>query len=253
MVALEAKYHTKCLLALYNRARKVQVEQQGAYSEDDEISGIVFAELVMYVEEVRLEASTAPVFKLADMAQLYMSRMQQFGLTSDKRMHTTPLKQRLLAHFPAMRAQSKGRDIMLVFDENIGAALGKACEQDSDSDAIHLACAALFNLGLSISYDRVLHLSAEMGNHVCQRFHVEQVVCPPMLKGKQLLWIILTITPVLLLPTIPSMELEFPCYSIPLVLMKGCKMPQSSLEMLAQEMLVICHISILMCHLLHAV
>ena len=46
MVALEVKYHTKCLLALYNRARKVQVEQQGAYSEDDEISGIVFAELV---------------------------------------------------------------------------------------------------------------------------------------------------------------------------------------------------------------
>ena len=89
MVALEAKYHTKCLLALYNRARKVQVEQQGAYSEDDEISGIVFAELVMYVEEVRLEASTAPVFELTDMAQLYMSRMQQFGLTSDKRIHTT--------------------------------------------------------------------------------------------------------------------------------------------------------------------
>ena len=41
----------------------------------------------------------------------------------------------------------------------------------------------LFNLGLSISYDRVLRLSTEMGNRVCQRFHVEQVVCPPMLKG----------------------------------------------------------------------
>ena len=89
MVALEAKYHTKCLLALYNRARKVQVEQQGAYSEDDEISGIVFAELVMYIEEVRLEASTAPVFELADMAQLYMSRMQQFGLTSEKDAHNS--------------------------------------------------------------------------------------------------------------------------------------------------------------------
>ena len=182
---------------------------------------------------------------------------------------------------------------MLVFDEDIGAALGKACEQDSDSDAVHLARAAqivrqhifssnpftgsfeencqekyvrhqllalvsmvlegpsikdqigecskpaslsiaqmmkyncvkhrrkqadtspsvrhssaletplpiyvglmlhaqtrkrelvdkMFNLGLSISNDRVLRLSAEMGNRVCQRFHVEQVVCPPMLKG----------------------------------------------------------------------
>ena len=212
---------------------------------------------------------------------------------SDKRMHTTRLKQRLLAHFPAMRAQSKGRDIMLVFDEDIGSALGKACEQDSDSDAVHLTRAAqivrqhifssnpftgsfeencqeksvphqllvlvsmvlegpsikdqigecstpaslsiaqmmkyncvkhrrkqadtspsvqhssaletplpiyiglmlhaqtrkrelvdkMFNLGLSISYDCVLRLSVEMGNGVCQRFHLEQVVCPPMLKG----------------------------------------------------------------------
>ena len=293
MVALEAKYHTKCLLALYNHARKVQTELQGAGSEDTEISGIVFAELVMYMEEARLEASTAPVFKLADMAQLYMSRMEQFGVVSDKRMHTTRLKQRLLANFPDLRAQSKGRDVILAFDKDIGAALGKACKQDSDSDAVHLARAAqivrrhmfdpkpftgsfeencqeksvphlllalvsmvlegpsikdqirecstpaalsiaqilkynsvkhmrkqadtssfvrhssaqetplpiyiglmlhaqtrkrnlvdkLFNLGLSISYDRVLCLSAEMGNSVCQHFHMEQVVCPPMLKS----------------------------------------------------------------------
>ena len=52
-----------------------------------------------------------------------MSRMQQFGVMSDKRKHTTRLKQRLLAHFPDMRAQSKGRDVMLVFDKDIGAAL----------------------------------------------------------------------------------------------------------------------------------
>ena len=41
----------------------------------------------------------------------------------------------------------------------------------------------LFNLGLSISYDRVLRLSAEMGNSVCQRFHMQQVVCPPIMWG----------------------------------------------------------------------
>ena len=41
----------------------------------------------------------------------------------------------------------------------------------------------LFNLGLSISYDRVLRLSAEMGNSVCQRFHMEQVVCPPIMRA----------------------------------------------------------------------
>ncbi len=142
MVALEAKYHAMCLLALYNRARKVKTDAQQGTDREREISGIVIAELVMYIEETRLETSTAPVFKLADLAHLYRSRMEQLGVVSDTRVNTTRLKQRLLAHFPDLRAQSQGRDVLLVFDEDIGAALGKACEQDSDSDAVHLARAA---------------------------------------------------------------------------------------------------------------
>jgi len=122
MVALEAKYHTKCLLALYNRARKVKTDAQQETDREREISGIVFAELVMYIEETSLEASTAPVFKLADLAHLYMSRMEQFGVVNDARVNTARLKQRLLAHFPDLRAQNKGRDVLLVFDEDIGAA-----------------------------------------------------------------------------------------------------------------------------------
>ena len=61
---------------------------------------------------------------------------------SDKRIHTTRLKQRLFAHFPDLRAQSKGRDLVLAFVEDISLALGKACGEDSDSDAVHLARAA---------------------------------------------------------------------------------------------------------------
>ena len=37
------------------------------------------------------------------------------------------------------------------------------------------------HLGLSVSYDRVFQLSTQMGNHICQQFHREQVVCPPQL------------------------------------------------------------------------
>ena len=48
----------------------------------------------MYIEESRFEASAAPVFKLADLARLYISRMEQFGVV-DKRVNTTRLKQRL--------------------------------------------------------------------------------------------------------------------------------------------------------------
>ena len=40
----------------------------------------------------------------------------------------------------------------------------------------------LYGLGLSISYDRVLSLSTELGNMVCARFESENVVCPANLR-----------------------------------------------------------------------
>ena len=42
----------------------------------------------------------------------------------------------------------------------------------------------LSHLGLSIPYDRVLQLSAQVGNNVCQQFHREQVVCPPKMRDE---------------------------------------------------------------------
>ena len=41
----------------------------------------------------------------------------------------------------------------------------------------------LSGLGIGISYDRVLRISAEMGNGVCENFLQENVVCPPKLRG----------------------------------------------------------------------
>ena len=73
-------------------------------------------------------------------SQLYLSRMQQ--LWSLKKVNTTLLKQILLAHFPDMQAHSEGRDIMLVLMKMLVQALSWACEQDSDSGAVHLAQAA---------------------------------------------------------------------------------------------------------------
>ena len=46
---------------------------------------------------------------------------------------------RLLAQFLDMRAHTKARDALLVFGEEVGAALTKACELDSDNDVVHLA------------------------------------------------------------------------------------------------------------------
>ncbi|KAG0715643.1 hypothetical protein GWK47_011463 [Chionoecetes opilio] len=63
----------------------------------------------------------------------------------------------------------------------------------------------LFSLGMCVSYDRLLQLTADIANGVCQRFNMEEVVCPPKLrKDCSLLGlsIILTITPALRQPRI---------------------------------------------------
>lgn len=41
----------------------------------------------------------------------------------------------------------------------------------------------LFDLGLCISYDRVLDISTELGNKICHRYEEEKAVCSPQLRG----------------------------------------------------------------------
>ena len=40
---------------------------------------------------------------------------------------------------------------------------------------------SLFELGLCILYDRLLHYTSDIANGICQRFRLEDVVCPPNL------------------------------------------------------------------------
>ena len=40
----------------------------------------------------------------------------------------------------------------------------------------------LEHMGISISYDRVLSLSAQLGNSACSLYHQVQVVCPPKMR-----------------------------------------------------------------------
>ena len=40
----------------------------------------------------------------------------------------------------------------------------------------------LYELGLNISYDRVLEISTDLGNKICHHHMTEKVICPPKLK-----------------------------------------------------------------------
>ncbi|KAL5005325.1 hypothetical protein ScPMuIL_018781 [Solemya velum] len=259
----------------------------------DKIShGIALAELLTYIDEARTDEDVAPIFKLADLVKLYSSRLEQLGVDTQSRIHSTKLKERILNQFPDLKAYKEGRDVLLAFDKDFGPALKKACQNDDcDDDAICLARAAnivrrdmvdmqmnfngsfssdcqvksvpqslvalvsmiqdgsnirsqsgnvvtqttlsiaqlllfnrskrrrtgskavyhnktkepslpiylgltvhartrkrelietLFDLGLSVSYDRVMEISTSLGNSISEMYHRDQVVCPPNLRN----------------------------------------------------------------------
>ena len=140
MIALEAKYHRRCLVALYNRARAANSERIN--EAHDDLHGIAFAELVAFMVDFRAEEGVAPVFKLADLAHLYKTRLEQLSVATEGRVHTSRLKLRLLSVFPDLKAHVQGKKVVLAFDDDIGAALRKAQDHDCDHDAMHLARAA---------------------------------------------------------------------------------------------------------------
>ena len=292
LISQEAVYHSKCLVELYNKTRVFEVVQ----SRDEKVfQAIALAQLVEYIEETRTECvDNIPVFRLADLTQMYSTRLEQLGGDVARRINSTHLKDRVLANVPGLEAYKKGRDVMLAFNDDVGYALGNVLDQqDFDNDALVLLNAAkiirldimntktcftgsfdsscqrdsvpeslktlvgmilgapdiktqssnmveaqttlsisqlilfnatkrrrsadtlpslyhssdrepplpvylglmthaetrkrnlvdeLYTLGLSISYDRVLAISTEVGNKVCARYESEGVVCPPTLK-----------------------------------------------------------------------
>lgn len=137
MVAADAKYHTKCLVSLYNRARQLKSPKDTAYRS---IEGVAFAELIAYIDDCK-DCEEFTVLKLADLARIYSAKLEELG-AEPGRINTSRLKERLLAAFPDIKALPQGRDILLAFNQEIGDVLKRASEDDCDTEACHLAKAA---------------------------------------------------------------------------------------------------------------
>lgn len=140
MVAIDAQYHTKCLAKLYKSAQQLKKDTPGSVRESS-LYGIAFAELISHIETFRDSTETSPVFSMTELRSLYSRRLEKLGIKSPQ-IHTTRLKNRILAAVPDLRAHSQGRDVLLAFDKDIGAALKQVCNQDFDSEALILAKAA---------------------------------------------------------------------------------------------------------------
>jgi hypothetical protein len=157
LVAQDGKYHAPCIVKLYNAAsRKTAVDRQR--NTDGVSHGIALAELLGYIEDTKMvEQSVAPIFKLSDLLKLYTDRLRHLGVEVTGRIHSSDLKDRILANVPGIRAYKQGRDVLLSFDDDVGFALMNSSVDNCDDEAICLAKAAQLIrrdvLGMQATFD----------------------------------------------------------------------------------------------------
>ena len=105
MVTLDAKYHAKCLIALYNKANQ-QLYGRDYNGDEKHLQGIVLVKLASFMEET---ANTVDgVFKLTELGKMY--RLIELGKQAAKRIHTTRLKSRLFSHFEGLTEFKQGKN-----------------------------------------------------------------------------------------------------------------------------------------------
>jgi len=59
---------------------------------------------------------------------MYSNRLAQLGVEVSGRVHSTDLKEMLLANVPSLQAHKKRRDIFLAFNYEVATALQQACD-----------------------------------------------------------------------------------------------------------------------------
>ena len=135
------------MVALYNAAERKKTSDSTNTSEDVQTQSFytrAFAELVAFIDDSITEnhdQNTLPVFRLSNLRKLHSDRLLPLGVLCPY-VHLTRLKDRIVANFPELKAFTEGRDILLISNDDIGIALRKACESNTDDDALTLSRAA---------------------------------------------------------------------------------------------------------------
>ncbi len=85
-----------------------------------------------------------PVFKLSDIKALYCKQLEEYGTPTEitKNLHSSRLKSNILSRIPELAEQRKGKEILLIFREEIGKAIYEACQQSYEEDGVCLSKAA---------------------------------------------------------------------------------------------------------------
>ena len=120
MHALDAQYHRKCLVALYNRMRQHSSDNdcKSNHGKSTTVQAETLAELALYIEEAAQNEDMASVFKLSDLTKLYTERLNRLGHNTGSRVNSTRLKERLLAVLPELKAYANGREVLLAYEKD---------------------------------------------------------------------------------------------------------------------------------------
>ncbi|KAK3912859.1 Chromosome-associated kinesin KIF4 [Frankliniella fusca] len=133
VIALEAKYHLKCLTKLYNKARRHESSENK--SDGGTIcEGIAFSDLAAFIHR---KAEEGKAMKLADLKAMYEDRLAQLLSIHVEELpflHRTRFREKIQAHFPSLRADKEGRDVVLRHVST--SILRNIHDEDQDDDAL---------------------------------------------------------------------------------------------------------------------
>ena len=121
------------MVTLYNKTEAVQ-DKSKQESAENISHAIALAELLAYIDEARKDENIT-VFKLTDLCKLYSTHFEQLGGEQHDNLHSTRLKNCILAHFPDLTAHKEGHDILLAFNNDLRAALHRSFDHDYDDEA----------------------------------------------------------------------------------------------------------------------
>ena len=109
-IAQELKYHSTCLVGLYNRERAHRlVEKQFQEGLQQDVYPLAFfSEIITYIVETKSSKEGPSILRLADMVQLYKQRLEQLGIEKPD-VISTRVKEKLLAEISELEVHKQAK------------------------------------------------------------------------------------------------------------------------------------------------
>lgn len=142
-VAIGAKYHNICLTKYFNRCRAKNNENKdvlrSSSDSEKEKKAVAFEELIGYMQHTR-SIDDSVIFKLSYLSKIYQEALKKLDVT-DFMVYSSRLKEKLMEVFPDLIEFHEGKEIFLVFKDDVGIAI-KSSIKEQESEALIIAKAA---------------------------------------------------------------------------------------------------------------